>query len=76
MQVDFPSRHSNVIYDDAHGASKSITGYDTSRRTPTGFQKERSSSEYTSTRRIGGNRLDGIGNSSTNNSYERGPSKH
>jgi len=54
MQVDFPSRHSNVIIDDGRSSTGLISHYDTTRRTPPRFNQERSSTEYTSTRKIGG----------------------
>ncbi|CAF3691833.1 unnamed protein product [Rotaria socialis] len=54
MQIDFPSRHSNVIIDDGRLSRKLVSDYDTSYRAPLGFSQEKSSSEYTSTRKIGG----------------------
>ncbi|CAF1932637.1 unnamed protein product [Rotaria magnacalcarata] len=54
MQIDFPSRHSNVIIDDGRLSKKLVSDYDTSYRAPTGFSREKSSSEFTSTRKIGG----------------------
>jgi hypothetical protein len=67
MQVDFPSRHSNAIIDDGRISSKLISSYDTTHRTPPRFAQEKSSTEYTSTRKLGG---DGIGSS-----FERSSSK-
>lgn len=64
MQVDFLSRHSNVIYDNGRNASNLITNYDAPLRPNAGLTQERTSSEYTSTRRIGGG-----------TSYDRNPSK-
>lgn len=63
MQVDFPSRHSNVIYDNGRTPSKAATSFETSRHTPTRFAQERSSSEFTSTRKLGGNTGSGISTS-------------
>lgn len=57
MQIEFLSRHSNVIYDNDRSTTSSIaTNYDLPLRPThkTGFQQERSSSEFTSTRKIGG----------------------
>lgn len=54
MQIDFPSRHSNVIIDDGRLSSKLITDVDSTFRTPPRVTQERSSTEYTSTRKIGG----------------------
>lgn len=67
MQVDFPSRHSNVIIDDGRTPTNLISNYDSGRRTPPRLTQERSSTEYTSTRKVGG----GIGDSS----FIRGSSK-
>jgi HSP20 family molecular chaperone IbpA len=61
MQVDFPSRHSNVIIDNGRTSTNLISSYDTTHRTPPRVSKETSSTEYTSTRKIGG---DGGGSSS------------
>ncbi|CAF3000349.1 unnamed protein product [Rotaria sp. Silwood2] len=69
MQIDFPSRHSNVIIDDGRTSSKYISNYDTSYRTPPRFAQEKSSTEYTSTRRLGGGGGGGIGST-----YERSSS--
>jgi len=72
MQVDFPSRHSNAIVDDGRTSSKLISNYDTSYRSPPRFTQEKSSTEYTSTRKIGGSGGSlGVGGSS----YERSSSK-
>ncbi len=54
MQVDFPSRHSNVIIDDGRTSTNLISSYDTTHRTPPRLAHERNSTEYTSTRKIGG----------------------
>jgi hypothetical protein len=54
MQVDFSSRHSNVIIDDGRTSSKLISNYNTTHRTSPGFTHEKSSTEYTSTRKLGG----------------------
>ncbi|CAF0824717.1 unnamed protein product [Adineta steineri] len=54
MQVDFPSRHSNVIIDDGRASSKHISDYDISHRSAPGFTQQKSSTEFTSTRKIGG----------------------
>lgn len=71
MQVDFPSRHSNSIIDDGRISSNLISNYDTTtHRTPPRLAQERSSTEYTSTRKIGGNTGGGV-----STSYERNSSK-
>jgi hypothetical protein len=54
MQVEFPSRHSNVIIDDGRTSTNLITNYDSIHRTPPRLSQEKSSTEYTSTRKIGG----------------------
>ena len=71
MQVDFPSRHSNVIIDDGRLSSKLVSNYDSSRRTPPRVTQEKSSTEYTSTRKLGGS---GVGGG--NHDYERISSKY
>ena len=57
MQIEFLSRHSNVLYDNG-GRSQTTnvaTSFDPPLRGPsTGFKQERSSSEFTSTRKLGG----------------------
>ncbi|CAF0779430.1 unnamed protein product [Rotaria sordida] len=53
MQIDIPSRHSNVIIDDGRTSSKLISNYDTSYRTQPRYSQEKTSSEYTSTRKLG-----------------------
>lgn len=58
MQIDFPSRHSNVIIDDGRLSSKLISNFDVSPRPPPRFTQERSTSEFTSTRKIGGGNND------------------
>ncbi|CAF1426772.1 unnamed protein product [Adineta ricciae] len=65
MQVDFSSRHSNVLIDDGRTSSKFLSNYDISQRPTPGITQQRSSTEYTSTRRLGGG---------TTNTYERIPS--
>jgi hypothetical protein len=74
MQVDFPSRYSNVIIDNGRTSTKLISDYDISHRTPPRFSQEKSSSEYTSTRKVGGGGGvgSGIGGST---SFERSSSK-
>ncbi len=72
MQIDFSSRHSNAIVDDGRTSSKLISNYDTSYRSPPRLTQEKSSTEYTSTRKIGGSSGGlGLGGSS----YERSSSK-
>lgn len=68
MLIDFPSRHSNVIIDDGRLSSKLVTNYDNSIRPLPRNTHERSSSEYTSTRKIGGGGGNSVG-------YERSSSK-
>ncbi|CAF3575934.1 unnamed protein product [Rotaria sp. Silwood1] len=70
MQIDFPSRHSNVIVDDGRTSSKYLSNYDTSYRTSPRFSREKTSSEYTSTRRLGG----GGGGSGGTSTYGQGSS--
>jgi HSP20 family molecular chaperone IbpA len=69
MQVDFSSRYSNSIIDDGRASSKYISSFDASRRTPPRFTQEKSSTEYTSTRKLGGS-SGGIGST-----FERSSSK-
>jgi len=59
MQVDFSSRHSNVIIDDGRTSSKLISNYNTTHRTAPGSTHEKSSTEYTSTRKLGGGGVGG-----------------
>jgi hypothetical protein len=54
MQVDFPSRYSNVVIDDGRTSTNLISNYNTTHRTPPRLAEEKSSTEYTSTRKIGG----------------------
>lgn len=55
MQIEFLSRHSNVLYDDGRTLSNIDAVYNPPLRAPTtGFKQERSSSEFTSTRKLGG----------------------
>lgn len=70
MQVDFLSRHTNTIIDDGRVPSKLISSYDTTHQTPPRFAQERSSTEYTSTRKVGG-----IGGGGVSSSFERSSSK-
>lgn len=71
MQVDFPSRHTNVILDDGRTSTNLISNYDSRYRTSPGVTQERSSTEYTSTRKVGGGGGGGLGDSS----FIRGSSK-
>jgi len=54
MQVDFPSRYSNVVIDDGRTSTNLISNYNTTHRAPPRLAEEKSSTEYTSTRKIGG----------------------
>ncbi|UJR31274.1 hypothetical protein I4U23_018774 [Adineta vaga] len=69
MQVDFPSRHSNVLIDDGRTSSKFISNCDISQRSAPEITQQRSSTEYTSTRRLGGG-----GSGGTTHTYERSSS--
>jgi hypothetical protein len=55
MQIDFPSRHSHAIIDDGRNSSRLVSDYDGShRRASPKLTHERSATEYTSTRKLGG----------------------
>jgi hypothetical protein len=81
MQVDFSSRHTNTIIDDGRVPSKLISNYDTTHQTPPRFAQERSSTEYTSTRKVSGSSgvggIGGIGGigGGVSSSFERSSSK-
>jgi hypothetical protein len=76
IQVDFNSRHANAIIDDGRISSNLISNYDTTRRTPPRFTQEKSSTEYTSTRKLGGGGGGGVGGvGGVSSSFERSSCK-
>ena len=55
MQIDFPSRYANVITDDGRTSSNFTSTRDISYRAPPRINQQ-SSTEYTSTRKVGDRR--------------------
>ena len=54
MQIDFPSQHSNVIIDNGRIPANLVTNYNSSYGGSPDISREKNTSEFISTRKIGG----------------------